>query len=90
MIQLNWLISLSECSSDSDFHLLDYEVLPFRKVLEVEFDISLNIILSFLPFPSALDVSDDEAITIDDLVEFSLLLIDSIFRVFTLFALSSS
>ena len=49
-----------------------------------------NIILSFLPFSSALDVSDDEAVIIDDLVEFSLLLIDLIFRVFALFAFYSS
>ena len=49
-----------------------------------------NIISSFLPFSSALDVSDDEAVIIDDLVEFSLLLIDLIFGVFALFAFYSS
>ena len=69
--------------------MLVYEVLSFWESLESNFDILLNIISRFLPLSLALDVSDDEAITIDGLVGFSLLLIDLIFRVFTLFALSS-
>ena len=42
---------------------------------EFNFDISLNIMI-FLPFSSALDLSDDEAIIIDNLIEFSHLLVD--------------
>ena len=48
--------------------------------LEFNFDISFNITSSFFPFSLALDVSVDEAITIDDLAEFLLLLIYSSIR----------
>ena len=48
--------------------------------LEFNFDISFNITSSFFPFSLALDVSVDEAITIDDLTEFLLLLIYSSIR----------
>ena len=70
--------------------MLVYKVFIFLESLEFNLDISLNIISSFLPFSSALDVSDDETITIDGLTKFSHLLIGSIFRVFALLALSSS
>ena len=86
----NWLMSLTECSSDLGSSFPCLRGFIFSESLEFNFDISLNIISSFLPFSSALDVSDDEAIIIDDLVEFSLLLIDLIFRVFALFAFYSS
>ena len=58
--------------------------------LEFYFHISLKIISSFFSFSSAVDFSVNVAIAIEDLAEFSLLLIDSMFRVFALFALSSS
>ena len=45
--------------------------------LECSFDISFNIASSFFTFSLAFDVSVDEAITIDYLAEFSLLLTDS-------------
>ena len=48
--------------------------------LEFNFDISFNITSSFFPFSLALDVSVDEAITIDALAEFLLLLIYSSIR----------
>ena len=48
--------------------------------LEFNFDISFNITSSFFPFSLTLDVSVDEAITIDDLAEFLLLLIYSSIR----------
>ena len=70
--------------------MLVYKVFIYLESLEFNLDISLNIISSFLPFSSALDVSDDETITIDGLTKFSHLLIGSIFRVFALLALSSS
>ena len=73
-----------------EVHLLVYEVLPHPGSLEFNFHISLNIISSFFPFSSALDFSVYEAITIDDLAEFSLLLIDSMLRVFALSSAGTS
>ena len=72
-----------------EVHLLVYEVLPHPD-LQFNFHISLNIISSFFPFSSALDFSVYEAITIDDLTEFSLLLIDSMLRVFALSSAGTS
>ena len=83
-------MSLTECSSDLGSSFPCLRGFIFSESLEFNFDISLNIISSFLPFSSALDVSDDEAIAIEDLAEFSLLLIDWILKVCTLFGLSSS
>ena len=48
--------------------------------LEFNFDISFNILSRFFRFSLALAVSVDKAIAIDDLAEFSLLLIDASVR----------
>ena len=48
--------------------------------LEFNFDIFFSILSRFFRFSLALAVSVDEAITIDDLAEFSLLLIDASIR----------
>ena len=68
-----------------------YHIETTSRSLKFNFDIFVNILSGFFPFSLAVDVSADEAITTDDLVEFSLLLTDSSIRtIHTFFRLNTT